>query len=125
MLQDGDLISLLFFMGDPRGTAAGEDGAQSESDTFGDIVRIGGTDSEGSALAHLHVNDGPVPFASRTLLGMAWLLDQQPAFDYINTATWESSKGCCLSVLKGQIVVILYILGGFDFLKQHLWQLVE
>jgi len=82
-----ELVELLFFMGEPRGTVLGEFGATREIAEFGDLVALAGPDTDPPKLfgreAYLHVTEQPSAGAYRTVRFMEWLLQHRPELDYV------------------------------------------
>jgi len=81
-------VDLLFFMGDPAGSALGETGARQEADHFGDMVFLGGPDTDPLPRhgedPNLRVLDGVASArAHRWAHGAAWLLEYRPDLEYL------------------------------------------
>lgn len=78
----GHTVELLFFMGDLNGTDPQT--AQTEQDELGDLVRVGGPDSDPPVPRDAtYVLERPCARTYRLAHGTAWLMKNRPDLDYV------------------------------------------
>eukprot|EP00811_Abedinium_folium_P001466 NODE_11340_length_1293_cov_3.372213.p1 GENE.NODE_11340_length_1293_cov_3.372213~~NODE_11340_length_1293_cov_3.372213.p1 ORF type:complete len:353 (+),score=89.76 NODE_11340_length_1293_cov_3.372213:120-1178(+) len=83
LLHGAHTAELLFFMGDTNGTGR-EAAARREEDRFGDLVRVGGPDSDPPvARDETYVLDRPAARTYRIAHGTAWLAWHRKDLDYV------------------------------------------
>jgi len=84
-LTTGDhRIELLFFMGDFNGTDEAEAEARREEEEFGDLVRVGGPDTDPPVPRDAtYVLDRPCARTYRLAYGSAWLAKNRPDLDFV------------------------------------------